>query len=158
MGTSKRDGKQWSKAEYVIEELNQRYPSRCCFQVFGSDKIQQFNIQPNEVVTVHLGINSNQAQDGSGRWFNQVDCWKVERFGAQQPQGYVPPTQSMQQPIQQPQGQTYQSSIGQPAYQAQPQQGQQFPPQVNAAGQPINQQPQPSGGQQQGNLPFPPMN
>lgn len=139
-GVSKRDGKQWAKAEFVIEELNQRYPSRCCFQVFGSDKIQQFNIRQGEVVTVHFGVNSNQAQDGSGRWFNQIDCWKVERFGAQQPQA-----------------QTYQSAIGQPSQtdMMQPQ-GNQFPPHVNGNGQPTNQQPQPNYNQ--GNLPFPGMN
>lgn len=83
-GTSKRDGKPWAKQEFVIEELNQRYPSRICFQVFGSDKLQQFNIGQGEILTVHLSPSANQAQDGSGRWFNQVDCWKVSRPGAQQ--------------------------------------------------------------------------
>ena len=90
---SKRDGKQWVKQEFCIEELNQRYPSRCCFQVFGSDKLQQMNIRQEEILTVHLGINAKQSQDG--RWFNQLDCWKVERFGMQQEQ-------------------TYQSAIGKP--------------------------------------------
>ncbi len=150
-GTSKRDGQPWFKAEYVIEELNQRYPSRCCFQVFGSDKIQQLNIQQGEVVTVHLGINANQSQDGSGRWFNQLDCWKVDRFGAKQPQqAYTPPI-----------GQTYQSQIGATVPQPAPiqQQIQQFPPQVDATGQPVGQQPQPSGGQPTNSgLPFPGMN
>ena len=28
MGTS-QNGQQWSSCEYVIEELNQQYPSRC---------------------------------------------------------------------------------------------------------------------------------
>lgn len=93
-GTSKRDGKPWVKQEFVIEELNQRYPSRICFQVFGSDKIQQFNIGQGEILTVHLSPSANQAQDGSGRWFNQVDCWKVSRPGAQQapPSGAVIPS------------------------------------------------------------------
>lgn len=106
-GTSRRDGKPWVKQEFVIEELNQRYPSRCCFQVFGNEKLQQFNIHPDEVLTVHLGLNSNQAQDGSGRWFNQIDCWKVERFGSQPQQGPVLPSQvgqpQQQAPLNQPQ-------------------------------------------------------
>lgn len=135
-GVSKRDGKQWVKQEYVIEELNQRFPGRCCFQVFGSDKLQQMNIQPGEVVTVHLGVNCNQAQDG--RWFNQVDCWKVERFGAQQ-SAYAPQAQ--------PAGQTFQSSMNQPAPQTQ------FPPQAALGTQQTYKQPQ-SGAGQQGNLPF----
>lgn len=137
MGTS-QNGTQWSSCEYVIEELNQQYPSRSVFQVYGSDKLQQFNIQVGEIITAHISLKANQSRT-NGRWFNQLDCWKVERPGSQQPQSYAQP---VQQNYQQPQ--TYQSAIGQ-----------QFPPQVNATGQPINQQPQPNGGQQ-GNLPFPP--
>lgn len=141
-GVSKRDGKPWVKQEFVIEELNQRYPSRICFQVFGSDKLQQFNIGQGEILTVHLSPSANQAQDGSGRWFNQVDCWKVSRPGAK------------------PQGQVVQSAVGasQPqGYQQPPQQG--FPPQVNAAGQPYQQPASYAGGAGQpanDGLPFPP--
>ena len=141
-GTSKRDGKPWAKQEFVIEELNQRYPSRICFQVFGSDKLQQFNIGYGEILTVHLSPSANQAQDGSGRWFNQVDCWKISRPGAQQ----APP-----------QGQVVQSQVG--AQQPQGyQQQQQFPPQVNAAGQPYQQPTTYAGGagQPSDGLPFPP--
>lgn len=140
-GTSQR-GTQWCSQNYIIEELNQQYPSRAVFQVYGSDKLQQFGIQVGEIITAHISPKAHQGKDG--RWFNQLDCWKVERPGAQHP-------------VQQPQSQTYQSSIGQTAQTNMAQtQGQQFPPQVNASGQPINQQVQPNGGQQ-GNLPFPPM-
>lgn len=145
-GTSQR-GTQWCSQSFCIEELNQQYPSRAVFQVYGSDKLQQFNIQVGEIITANLSPKAHQAQDG--RWFNQLDCWKVERFGAQ--------------PAPQPQGQTYQSAVGQPAngYQqpAQPPQPNNFPPQVDSAGQPINQQPPSGGGQPQGGgLPFPQMN
>ena len=40
MGTSKK-GTQWSSCEYTIEELNQQYPARAVFQVFGSDNPKQ---------------------------------------------------------------------------------------------------------------------
>ena len=143
MGTSQK-GTQWSSCEYTIEELNQQYPARAVFQVFGSDKIQQFGIQVGEIITANIGLKAHQSRDG--RWFNQLDCWKVERPNAQQ------------------QGQMMQSQIGQvPQQQAanyppQPapiqQQMQTFSPQVNASGQPIQQNAQYAGGQQQG-LPFP---
>lgn len=81
MGTS-QNGQQWSSCEYVIEELNQQYPSRSVFQVFGSDKLQQFNIQAGEIITAHIGLKANQSRT-NGRWFNQLDCWKVERPGVQ---------------------------------------------------------------------------
>lgn len=94
-GMSQRDGKPWASQNYILEELNQQYPSRCVFNVFGSDKIQQFGIQVGEVVTAHLGIKANKSKDG--RWFNSLDCWKVDRFGQQQPvQGVAPVQQQMQ--------------------------------------------------------------
>ena len=142
MGTS-QNGTPWSSQEYVIEELNQQYPSRAVIQVYGLDKMQQFGIQVGEIITANIGMKAHQSKEG--RWFNQLDCWKVERLNAQQ------------------QGQVVQSQIGQPqqlAPQSQPQQQlapqsqpQQFPPQVNANGQPIPQNAQNAAGQQQG-LPF----
>ena len=144
MGTS-QNGTQWSSCEYTIEELNQQYPSRAVIQVYGSDKIQQFGIQVGEIITANIGLKAHQSKDG--RWFNQLDCWKVERPNGQQ------------------QGQLVQSQIN-AAHQIaggyyQPQQHpiplsqqQQFPPQVNASGQPIQQNAQYAGGQQEGGLPF----
>lgn len=144
MGTSQK-GTQWSSCEYTIEELNQQYPARAVFQVFGSDKIQQFGIQVGEIITANIGLKAHQSRDG--RWFNQLDCWKVERPNAQ-PQGQVVQSQvgAAPQPVGgycQPQQQTI--PLSQP---------QQFSPQVNASGQPIQQNAQYAGGQQQG-LPFP---
>lgn len=130
MGTSQK-GTQWSSCEYTIEELNQQYPARAVFQVFGSDKIQQFNIQLGEIITANIGLKAHQSKEG--RWFNQLDCWKIER-----------PTGQMQ-------GQVAQNPQQQGGYYAPPQQ--QFPPQVNASGQATQQDIQYSGGQQ-GKLPF----
>lgn len=136
-GTS-QNGTQWSSCEYVIEELNQQYPARAVIQVYGSDKLQQFNIQVGEIITAHIGLKAHQSKDG--RWFNQLDCWKVQRPTAQ--------PQQMQQQVAQ---QGFQQNPPQPA--PIQQQMQNFPPQVDAYGQPIQQQAQYGG--QQGNLPFP---
>ena len=103
MGTS-QNGQQWSSCEYVIEELNQQYPSRSVFQVFGSDKLQQFNIQAGEIITAHIGLKANQSRT-NGRWFNQLDCWKVERPGGQVAQSQIGAPQQQQvqnNPYQQP--------------------------------------------------------
>ena len=144
MGTS-QNGTQWSSVEYVIEELNQQYPSRAVIQVYGSDKIQQFGIQVGEIITANIGLKAHQSKDG--RWFNQLDCWKVERPNGQQ-QGQV--VQSQINSAHQIAGGYYQ-----PQQQPVPlSQQQQFPPQVNASGQPIQQNAQCAGGQQKSNLPF----
>ena len=103
MGTS-QNGQQWSSCEYVIEELNQQYPSRSVFQVFGSDKLQQFNIQTGEIITAHIGLKANQSRT-NGRWFNQLDCWKVERPSGQVAQSQIveqQQTQGQNNPYQQP--------------------------------------------------------
>lgn len=136
MGTS-QNGAQWSSCEYTIEELNEQYPSRAVIQVYGSDKLQQFNIQLGEIITAHIGLKARQSKEG--RWFNQLDCWKVERPTGQQ-QGQVVQSQIGQNPQQQG------------GYYAPPQQ--QFPPQVNASGQATQQGVQYPAGQQ-GNIPFP---
>lgn len=91
-GTSQQ-GTQWCAQNFVIEELNQQYPSRAVFQVYGSDKLQQFAIKVGEVLTVHIGLKARQSSKDR-RWYNQIDCWKVERFGAAQnqpaPQASIP--------------------------------------------------------------------
>ena len=144
MGTS-QNGTQWSSCEYTIEELNEQYPARAVISVYGSDKLQQFNIQLGEIITANIGFKAHQSKEG--RWFNQLDCWKVERPSAQQ-QGQVVQRQIGQ--VQQPVGGYYQ-----PQQQPIPMsQQQQFPPQVNESGQPIQQNAQYAGGQQKSNLPF----
>ena len=144
MGTS-QNGTQWSSCEYTIEELNEQYPARAVISVYGSDKLQQFNIQLGEIITANIGFKAHQSKEG--RWFNQLDCWKVERPSAQQ-QGQVVQSQIGQ--VQQPVGGYYQ-----PQKQPIPMsQQQQFPPQVNESGQPIQQNAQYAGGQQKSNLPF----
>lgn len=144
MGTS-QNGTQWSSCEYTIEELNEQYPARAVISVYGSDKLQQFNIQLGEIITANIGLKAHQSKEG--RWFNQLDCWKVERPSAQQ-HGQVVQRQIGQ--VQQPVGGYYQ-----PQQQPIPMsQQQQFPPQVNESGQPIQQNAQYAGGQQKSNLPF----
>ena len=144
MGTS-QNGTQWSSCEYTIEELNQQYPSRAVIQVYGSDKIQQFGIQVGEIITANIGLKAHQSKDG--RWFNQLDCWKVERPNGQQQSLVV---QSQINAAHQIAGGYYQ-----PQQQPIPlSQQQQFPPQVNASGQPIQKNAQFAGGQQKSNLPF----
>ena len=144
MGTS-QNGTQWSSCEYTIEELNEQYPARAVISVYGSDKLQQFNIQLGEIITANIGFKAHQSKEG--RWFNQLDCWKVERPSAQQ-QGQVVQSQIGQ--VQQPVGGYYQPQQ-QPIHMSQQQQ---FPPQVNESGQPIQQNAQYAGGQQKSNLPF----
>lgn len=155
-GTTQQ-GQPWASQNYIIEELNQQYPGRAVFQVYGSEKIQQFQIQVGEVLTAHIGLRARQSSK-DGRWFNQLDCWKVDRFGASQPQpqGYVP--MQGQGFASQPQGQVVQSQVGMqqgqyPQVAPIQQQIQAYCPELGAQGQAAGQQVATGGGQPQ-KLPF----
>ena len=79
-GVSKT-GNEWKVQEYVIETHDQ-YPRKMCFDVFGADKIAQFNIQVGEELNVYLDVD---AREWNGRWFNSIRAWKVERVSAAAP-------------------------------------------------------------------------
>lgn len=78
-GTSAR-GTQWSSQTAVIETQEQ-YPKKLAFDVIN-DKIDQFNIQVGEFLTVQFDIN---AREYNGRWFNSVNAWNVIRQNHQSP-------------------------------------------------------------------------
>ena len=82
-GGVSKTGNPWKVQEYVIETHDQ-YPRKMCFDVFGEDKINQFNIQIGEEITVSFDID---AREWHGRWFNSIRAWKVDRVAAQDPQG-----------------------------------------------------------------------
>lgn len=74
-GTSARTGNTWASQEYVIE-THDTYPKKCVFRVFGEDKIQQFNLQGGEEVTVSFDID---AHEWNGRYFNDIRAWNIQR-------------------------------------------------------------------------------
>jgi len=84
-GTSKA-GNQWEKQEYVLETQDQ-YPKKICFQIFGSERIEQAALKQDELVTVQIDIDSREYQ---GRWFTNINAWRVDR-NANQGAGQVPP-------------------------------------------------------------------
>ena len=66
-GGVSKSGNNWKVQEYVLE-TNEQYPRKMCFDVFGEDKIQQFNIQAGEELTVSFDIDAREWQ---GRWQSQ---------------------------------------------------------------------------------------
>ena len=87
-GQSARTGANWATQDYVLETINEQYPKRCLFNVFGEDKINEFNIQLGNVVTVSFDIN---AREYNGRWYNDVRAWRVVPYQAQQQAPAVAP-------------------------------------------------------------------
>ena len=92
-GGVSKNGNEWKVQEYVIETHDQ-YPRRMCFDVFGADKIQQFNIQVGEELNVFFDIDAREWQ---GRWFNSIRAWKLERVNADAQQ--MPPMEAPFPPL-----------------------------------------------------------
>lgn len=83
-GVSARTGNSWKTQEYVLEVPGQ-YPKRCLFNVFGEDRINQFNIQNGDELTIQFDID---AREYNGRWYNDVRAYNVIR--GQQPVAGAP--------------------------------------------------------------------
>ena len=73
-GVSQRTGEQWQSREYVIETQEQ-YPKKICFEVFGTDKLKEFNIRNNDLIKVHFDIT---AREYNGKWYNTIRAWNVD--------------------------------------------------------------------------------
>lgn len=76
-GTSKA-GKAFQKRDFVIETPGQ-YPKKICLQLFG-DKVNECPNAGDEV-KVSFDIES---REWNGKWFTQLNAWKVERQGVAQ--------------------------------------------------------------------------
>jgi len=129
-GVSQKTGNQWARASYIIEHEHGQYPKRMVFEV-SNGRIQELNIQVGEQLAVHVNVDVREYPQGSGKFFNSIEAWKVDR---QVQQAYVP----------------QQAPMPQQGYAPQP--TQQYAPQ-QAAPAPMPQQ---TGVPQGGTLPFPP--
>ena len=75
--------------QYVIETQEQ-YPKKCVFEVYGQDKIGQYNLQVGGSYTVSFDID---AREYNGKWYNSLRAWGVISLDASKTQA----------PVQQPQ-------------------------------------------------------
>lgn len=75
-GVSQRSGTEWKLAQYVIETFEQ-YPKKCVFEVFGSDRIQQLNIQAGQSLTISIDIDAHEYM---GRWYNTIRAYKAVAY------------------------------------------------------------------------------
>lgn len=86
---------EWKSQTYVIETQGQ-YPKKLAFDVFGADRITQFNLQVGDIATVFFDFD---AHEYNGRWFNSVRAFNVEKSGQQTTQQPTPqPTANVVNP------------------------------------------------------------
>ncbi|MBO7499148.1 MAG: DUF3127 domain-containing protein [Bacteroidaceae bacterium] len=97
-GVSQRTGTEWKVQEYVLETINEQFPRKLAFEVFGSDRIASFNIKTGETMTVSFDID---ASEYNGRWYNRIRAWKVDRnvTSVQPAEGVAAAPASMAAPV-----------------------------------------------------------
>lgn len=109
-GISATSGNEWSLQTAVLETQG-KYPRKLAFDVFGAERITQFNLQVGDIVTVSFDVD---AHEYNNRWFNQIRAYNVTKSGQQATQQPTPqptanvanpqaPQQAPQQPVPQQQ-------------------------------------------------------
>ena len=96
-GISKK-GTPWKKQEYVLETLGQ-YPKKVAFSIMN-DKIDQAAIQMGHDVEIEVDA---QSREYNGKWYTELNAWKIRNLSNPQPTQYPQNTGYQQQP---PQGYT----------------------------------------------------
>lgn len=69
-----KNGKSWVSQNFVIEEVGQRFNQSIVFNVFGQDRIDQFQLTEGLLVTVQLDFKANEWQE---KFYNRVTCYNV---------------------------------------------------------------------------------
>ena len=72
--TGKSEKGPWATQDYVAENNEGRYPMKLLFTVFGEQKINEFNIQKGDEVTVSY---EPTAKEVKGKWYGTNRAFKV---------------------------------------------------------------------------------
>ena len=115
-GVSQRTGTPWMTQVFVIETSGQ-YPKKIPFEVFGEDRIKQFDIQMGDEATIQFNIEGSEY---NGRWYAHIKCYNYTKVGSSA--ASVASQQPAAPPVQ------YAASVSQP----QPAQPALFPPEKTA--------------------------
>lgn len=76
-GINARTGNTWKSLDFVIE-IEDRYQTKQCFTLFGSDKVDMANLKVGESIVVNWYAESHEY---GGRWFTELRCIDILRNG-----------------------------------------------------------------------------
>ncbi len=91
----KKDGSgEWQKLQFVLDN-NAQYNNIFCFEVFGDEKVENFNKynKVGDVVKVDFNVSTNEWK---GRYFTSLQAWKIFKADATQTQEPVAEYQAQQ--------------------------------------------------------------
>ena len=80
----------WAKQEFILEYPDGNFTAKACFTAWGQDKVQDLGkYQVGDKVKVSFNLKSREY---NGRWYNDLQIWKIAPAGAQ-PVQPAPPAQ-----------------------------------------------------------------
>jgi hypothetical protein len=79
-GTKKDGSGQWVKQQFVVE-TNEKYNNLYCFELFGDEKVDNFNKynKVGDLVDVDFNVSTNEWK---GKYFTTLQAWKVFKSDA----------------------------------------------------------------------------
>lgn len=81
---TKQVSERFSKREFVVEMAdNPKYPQLVMFQLTGDRCVQLDDFAVGDEVRIEFSLRGREWRSPSGevKYFNQLDCWKVEPVG-----------------------------------------------------------------------------
>lgn len=86
-GVSKA-GNEWKKQEFVIDVEDGQYPKQICFTIFN-DKLSLIDgLKEGTEVNVSFSVESREF---NGKWYHNVNAWKLETISPELQGDYPPP-------------------------------------------------------------------
>ena len=80
-------GNEWKKQEFVIDTMDEQYPKQVCFTLFN-DKLNLIDgLSAGTEVNVSFSVESREF---NGKWYHNINAWKVERLASDPQTGYRP--------------------------------------------------------------------
>ena len=71
----------WAKQEFILEYPDGNFTAKACFTAWGADKVQELSkYQVGDKVKVSFNLKSREY---NGRWYNDLQIWKIAPAGAQ---------------------------------------------------------------------------
>ena len=71
----------WAKQEFILEFPDGNFTAKACFPAWGQEKVQDLGkYQVGDKVKVSFNLKSREY---NGRWYNDLQIWKIAPAGAQ---------------------------------------------------------------------------
>lgn len=64
----------WNKQEFIVQTINDRYPRKICFSVWGDKTSLLKDLTPGTPIKVFFNLESREYQ---GRWYTEARAWQI---------------------------------------------------------------------------------